>query len=335
VAADLIARARSGDEDAFRQLTEPYRRELEVHCYRILGSAADAEDAMQEVLLAAWRGLGQFEVRSSIRTWLYRIATRRCLNARRSADRRPAASSLANLPMPEPTGRGDVSWLEPYPDHLLAELADLGPGPDARYETREAISLAFVTALQVLPPRQRAALILRDVLGYHAFEAASILESSEEAVTSALKRARATMESRLADRERDGPPPAPNSPVERELIEELARAFEIGDVERIVSRLTEDVLFTMPPLPLEYRGRERAAQFLAVVAAPPGHPYRLVWTRANGQPAFATYMREEHANLYHAMGLLVLTLAGDRISAITRFEKGVLSRFGLSRTLAG
>ncbi len=167
MATDLIDRAQAGDEQAFRELVEPYQHELEVHCYRILGSAQDAQDALQETLLAAWRGLGGFEQRSSLRTWLYRIATTRSLNALRSASRRPAMDwPSRDVEPPDPTRLGEVSWLEPYPDALLAELPDDAPGPLARYEAREAISLAFVTALQLLPPRQRAALILRDVLGF-------------------------------------------------------------------------------------------------------------------------------------------------------------------------
>jgi len=198
VTADLIAWARAGDGEAFRQLIEPYRRELQVHCYRILGSVQDAEDALQETLLAAWRGLGGFEGRASIRTWLYQVATSNCLKALRSASRRPRMDwPPPGIDLPEPTRLGEISWLEPYPDVLLEGLADSAPGPEARYEATEAISLAFITALQLLPPRQRAVLILRDVLGFHAREAAQMLDSSEESVTSALKRARATLQHRL------------------------------------------------------------------------------------------------------------------------------------------
>jgi RNA polymerase sigma-70 factor (ECF subfamily) len=185
MATDLIVRAQAGDEQAFGQLVEPYQRELQVHCYRILGSAQDAEDALQETLMAAWRGLGGFEQRSSLRTWLYRIATSRCLNALRSASRRPPMNwPNRDVDPPEPTRLGEVVWLEPYPDLLLHDLADDAADPQARYEAREAISLAFITALQLLPPRQRAALILRDVLGFHASEAADILAASEQSVSS-------------------------------------------------------------------------------------------------------------------------------------------------------
>ena len=207
VTTDLIARARAGDAEAFRQLIDPYRHQLQVHCYRILGSAQDAEDALQETLLAAWQDLGAFEGRASVRTWLYRIATNRSLNALRSARRRPRTDwPPPGLDLPAPTRLGEVVWLEPYPDVLLEGLADSAPGPEARYEAREAISLAFVTALQLLPSRQRAVLILRDVLGFHASEVAHILDSSEESVTSALKRARATLQRRLPPSGQRQPP---------------------------------------------------------------------------------------------------------------------------------
>jgi len=252
MATDLIDRARAGDGQAFRQLVEPYQRELQVHCYRILGSAQDAEDAVQETLLAAWRSLGGFEQRSSLRTWLYRIATSRCLNVLRSASRRPPMEwARKDIEPPEPTRLGEVAWLEPYPDLLLADLPDQAPGPQARYEAREAISLAFITALQLLPPQQRAALILRDVLGFHTGEAAEILQASEQSVASALKRARATLAQHPPTAHREAPPP-PHSPAEQNLVNRLTRAFEAADVTGIVALLTEDAWLTMPPLPLEY-----------------------------------------------------------------------------------
>src|ERR671930_1480866 len=215
VSTDLLARATAGDEEAFRELVDPFRRELHVHCYRILGSTEDAEDALQEILLAAWQGLGRFERRASLRTWLYRVATNRCLNMLRAARRRPGMEKPLDADLPEPTRLSEVVWLEPYPDVLLDGLTDSPPGPEARYEAREAISLAFVTALQLLPPRQRAVLILRDVLGYHAPEVAAMLDTSEASVTSALKRARQTLEWRLP---KDEPPPQPNSRTEHELV---------------------------------------------------------------------------------------------------------------------
>jgi RNA polymerase sigma-70 factor (TIGR02960 family) len=332
VSEDLIDRARAGDEMAFTELVAPYRRELEVHCYRILGSAQDAEDAMQETLVAAWRGLAGYEGRASIRTWLYRVATNRCLNALRSASRRPPAS-IPDVDPPEPTRLGEIVWLEPYPDVLLDGLAEPAPGPEARYEATEAISLAFVTALQLLPPRQRAVLILRDVLGFRASEVAGMLDTTEESVTSALKRARATLA-------RDLPPagerpPPPGSADERELVGRLTRAFEDADVDGIVALLTDDVWVRMPPVPLEYQGRELAGRFFATVAFRQGRRFRLVPTRANGQPAFGVYLRDPRARIAHANGMFVATLAGDRISAITRFDNSVLARFGLPRILPG
>jgi RNA polymerase sigma-70 factor (TIGR02960 family) len=333
VITDLISRATAGDEEAFRQLVNPYRRELHVHCYRILGSTEEAEDALQETLLAAWQGLGGFERRASLRTWLYRIATNRCLNALRSASRRPRTEIALEADLPKATRLSEVVWLEPYPDVLLEGLSDSPPGPEARYETREAISLAFVTALQLLPPRQRAVLILRDALGYRAAEVAQMLDSTTESVTSALKRARATLTRHTplaGDRE---PPPPPHSTAEKELVERLTQAFENSDVEGIVALLSEDVQFAMPPL--EYHGRELAARFLTAVTLQQRRKNRVVQTRANGQPAFGLYVRDRGGRVFHAMGLLVLTLAGAEVCVITRFDTSVLPRFGLPRKLPG
>ena len=334
MATDLIGRARAGDGEAFRELVEPYQHELAVHCYRILGSAQDAEDAMQETLLTAWRSLGGFEQRSSLRTWLYRIATSRSLNALRAASRRPAMEwPSKDVEPPQPTRLGEVLWLEPYPDVLLAELPDDAPGPQARYEAREAISLAFITALQLLPPRQRTALILRDVLGFHTSEAAEILQASEQSVASAVKRARATLADQLPPERHEAPPP-PQSPAEQRLVARLTRAFEAADVDGIVALLTEDAWLRMPPVPLEYQGRELATRFFTL-AFRNRRRFRLVPTRANGQPAFGTYEYDRHAPVLHANGLIVLTLAGDQISTITRFDASVLPRFGLPRSLPG
>ncbi|MBO0684917.1 MAG: RNA polymerase subunit sigma-70 [Candidatus Dormibacteraeota bacterium] len=329
VTGELVARAKSGDEEAFGQLVEPFRGELRAHCYRILGSVHDAEDALQETLFAAWRGLGGYEARSSVRTWLYRIATSRSLNAVRSRSRRPPVEvPMGGTGLPEPSRLGEVSWIEPYPDRLLEGLADTAPGPDVRYETSEAISLAFVVALQLLPPRQRAVLILRDVLDFHAGEVAQMLESTEESVTSALKRARATLQRQLAGPEH-GPPPPPHSPAERELVERFTRAFEAGDADAVASLLTEDVLLTMPPTPFEWLGPELAGRFLRSIWTSLGSPPRLVAARANGQPAFALYVDAPDGRGAQALGLLVLTLSGGRVSAMTRFEPGVLPGFGL------
>jgi RNA polymerase sigma-70 factor (TIGR02960 family) len=329
VTADLIDLARAGDGEAFRQLVGPYERELQVHCYRMLGSVQDAEDAMQDALLAAWQGLSGFEGRASVRTWLYRVTTTRCLNVRRSARRRQGTMPPGPTP-PEPTRLGEVTWLEPCPDDLLAGLPDAGPGPEARYEAREAISLAFITAVQRLPPRQRAVLILRDVLGFAASEAARVLGTTEESVTSALKRARATL--RRDDAASPEPPP-PDSVAEKQLVERLTRAYEAGDVDGIIALFTDDAWLTMPPAPLEYQGRDPIARFLTQIAFRDGRTYRLVPTRANGQLAFGAYLREPaKSEDAHANGLLVLTLSGDRIQAMTRFTRGVLRRFGLPPT---
>jgi RNA polymerase sigma-70 factor (TIGR02960 family) len=333
--ADLITRARAGDGDAFRELTEPHRRELLMHCYRMLGSFQDAEDALQDTLLAAWQGLGGFEGRASIRTWLYRIATNRCLNALRSASRRPAKEwNIPGVEPPEPTRLGEIVWLEPYPDALLEGAIDVPLGPETRYEQTEAISLAFVTALQVLPARQRAVLILREVLGYHANEVADMLDSTVESVNSALKRARAALQRRLPPAGQREPAPASDSPAEQALVAKFVRAYESGDVDALVALLTADVNVSMPPIPFEYQGRDIVARFYASVFRP-SRAYDLVPTRANGQLAFGAYLRGPTGGIRHGAGLLVLTLTGDRICAMTRFDNNVLPSFGLPPSLPG
>jgi RNA polymerase sigma-70 factor (TIGR02960 family) len=329
-ASDLIARAQAGDGEAFRELTEPHRRELLVHCYRMLGSFQDAEDAVQDTLLAAWRGLEAFEGRASLRTWLYRIATNRCLNARRAASRRPAkAWDVPGVEPPEPTRLGEVVWLEPLPDALLDGLIDVPLGPEARYAQTESISLAFVTALQVLPPRQLAVLILRDVLGFQANEVAGMLDSTVESVNSALKRARAALQPRrAAGRE---PAPAADSPAEHAIVAKFVNAWESADLDALVALLTDDVFISMPPMPFEYEGRDVVARFCAGLFGA-GRRFDLLPTRANGQPAFGAYLRGADGTR-DGIGLYVLTLAGDRICAMTRFESGVLPSFGLPRSL--
>jgi RNA polymerase sigma-70 factor (ECF subfamily) len=332
--SDLIARAAAGDHDAFRELVEVHSHELQVHCYRILGSLQDAEDALQETIVSAWRSLGDFGQRSSLRTWLYQIATNRCLSMLRADSRRPrSATSLPDLTLPEPTGVGDVPpWLEPYPDVLLDNLVDQAPGPEARYETTEAISLAFITALQLLPPRQRAVLVLRDVLGYRAGEVAKMLDATQESVQSALKRARATVDNSLPD---SGSRPAlqPGTTAERHLVAQLTAALERSDVQALVGILAEDVRVAMPPAMLEYRGIDAALQFFAAVTLRPDRSYRVVPTRANGEPAFGMYVADPHTGVFRAYGLLVVTIAGDRIGVVTGFDASVLPRFGLPRTL--
>jgi RNA polymerase sigma-70 factor (TIGR02960 family) len=330
--AGLISRARAGDGSAFRELTEPYHRELQVHCYRMLGSFQDAEDALQDTLLAAWQSLGGFEGRASLRTWLYRIATNRCLNARRSASRRPAKEwDMPHVEPPEPTRLGEVVWLQPYPDTLLEGAIDVPLGPEARYEQTEAISLAFVTALQVLPPRQLAVLILRDVLGFHANEVADMMDSTVESVNSALKRARASLQRRLPPTAEREPAPAPDSTSEQALVAEFVRTYESGDLDALVALLTDDVFLSMPPIPLEYQGRDVVARLFASIFGS-GRRVDLVTTRANGQPAFGVYLRAP-TGIRHGTGLFVLTLTGDRICAFTRFDNSVLPWFGLPRSL--
>lgn len=332
VATELMHAARAGDDAAFQALVAPHLAELRVHCYRMLGSVQDAEDVLQETLLAAWRGLDGFAGRAELRTWLYRIATNRCLNALRSAGRRPRIQQpWPNFEIPEPTGTNEVTWLEPFPDSLLGTALDTPASPEARYEAKEAVSLAFMTAVQLLPPRQRAVLVLRDVLAFSANEVAQILHTTENAVTSALNRARAALaDARRASAQLE-PPPRPGSPVERHLIERLTAAFTAADVDGLVGLLTEDVRLAMPPLPPQYQGRELAARFLAMVTFRHGRTYRLAPVRANGQPAFGLYVRE--GRVRRANGLMVVSLAGAQICGMTRFENSVLPRFGLPPTL--
>jgi RNA polymerase sigma-70 factor (TIGR02960 family) len=331
VAADLISKARAGDGHAFRQLTEPHVRELQVHCYRMLGSFQDAEDALQETLLAAWQGLSGFQERASLRTWLYRIATNLCLNARRSARRRPPKQwDMPNVEPPEPTRLGEVVWLQPYPDALLESAFDTPPGPEARYEQNEALTLAFVTALQLLPPRQLAVLILRDVLGFHTNEVADMLDSSVDSVKSALKRARTSLQHRRTTGDRE-PAPAAGSPAEDAIVAKFVSAYESADLDALIALLTDNVFMSMPPMPFEYEGRDIVAHFYASIFGS-GRRSDLVPTRANGQPAFAVYLRAP-TGISHGTGLFVLTLTGDRICAITRFDNSALPWFGLPRSL--
>jgi RNA polymerase sigma-70 factor (ECF subfamily) len=331
VAADLLARARAGDGEAFGELAGSHRRELQVHCYRMLGSFADAEDAVQETMLAAWQGIGGFaEERASLRTWLYKIATNRCLNARRAAGRRAARGwDVPQFEAPVPTPRDEPVWLQPFPDALLGGAAGVPPGPEARYEQAEAISLAFVTALQLLPPRQAAVLILRDVLGFRASEVAGMLEVTVGSANSALKRARASLQRRQPAAAR--PPPPAGSPAEDAIVAAFARAWESADLGALVALLTGDAFLAMPPEPFGYEGRDLVTRYCARQFAA-GHRYALVPARANGQPAFGVYLRGP-AGLRHAAAFYVLTLTGAQISGITRFEASVLPWFGLPRSL--
>jgi RNA polymerase sigma-70 factor (ECF subfamily) len=335
VSESVLARARAGDEQAFGDLVAGYVRELHLHCYRILGSVADAEDVVQETLLAAWQGLGRYEGRASLRAWLYRIATNRCLNALRDSRRRPQRQPpRPPFSPPEPSRQGEPVWLEPVPDDLLDEIADRAQGPGARYEAKESFALAFVAALQHLPPRQRAALLLRDALGFSSAEAADVLEASEASVNSALQRARSTMATRLPGADRDRAP-LPRSARERDLAARFASAYAADDVDAVVALLTGDAWYTMPPVTLEYQGPQAIGSFLRESAHWRGQRrQRLIPTRANGQPAYACYLHDGQAPVFRAHGLIVLTLEGDRIHAITRFvDSSILPRFGFPRIL--
>jgi RNA polymerase sigma-70 factor (TIGR02960 family) len=327
----LLSRAKAGDDAAFGALVEPLRRELYVHCYRMLGSVQDAEDMLQETLTAAWRGLDGFGERASLRTWLHRIATNRCLNALRDGERRPRTvpAFAGGVVPPEPTRTVEPIWLQPIPDALLDGLPDDTPGPEARYERREAVSLAFVTAVQHLPPRQRAVLLLRDVLGYRAAEAAEMLDMTEDALNALLKRARAV---RFDGSRR--PTAGPGTPRQREAADRFAEAIERGDVDAMVALLTDDAWLTMPPAPLEYQGHAAIADFMRRVGFRAGRRrYRLVAAGANGQPAYGCYVSDDDP-VWHAHGMLVLTMAGDRVAAFTRFiDNAVLPYFGLPRRL--
>jgi RNA polymerase sigma-70 factor, ECF subfamily len=327
----LLSRARGGDQFAFQQLTDPFRRELQLHSYRILGSLQDAEDMLQETLLAAWRGLDEFEGRASLRTWLYRIATNRCLNLLRSNARRPTKEVPPMPEPPPPTRRSEPLWLQPYPDVLIEGLPDSAPGPAARYEAKEAIALAFVAGLQRLPPLQRTALVLRDVLGFSASESATILETTEPSVKGALQRARAALAQRPIASSRA---PVPGSPQEREIVGRFADAFERGDIGAVVALLADDAWLTMPPYPFEYQGKAAITLFLEQRARLRDPRRRVVPTRANGQPAFGFYVDDRYAPVARPWGLVVLTLDGEQISAITFFsDTSVFVYFGLPRTL--
>jgi RNA polymerase sigma-70 factor (ECF subfamily) len=321
----VLSRARRGDSDAFAELTDPYRLELRVHCYRILGSFHDAEDLLQETMLSAWQALDRFDGRS-LRAWLYRIATNRCLNYLRDTSRRPQESKVVD-PDSLPAGlvhSDEPWWLEPYPDALIGDVAS---NPEARYEARESIALSFVSGLQQLPTQQRAALVLRDVLGFSAAEVAEMLGTTRASVNSALQRARAALE--------PAPDPArvtlPRSRDDAETVERFVDALESGDVEGVVALLTDDARFTMPPEPLEMQGARPIAEYLCRFW---GQGVRVIPTRANNAPAFGYYRPDPNADVYRASGLLVVSVAGDRVSALTRFaDMSLIAAFGLPRSI--
>jgi RNA polymerase sigma-70 factor (TIGR02960 family) len=327
-----LERAVAGDEEAFRQLTEPHRRELLVHCYRMLGSLTEAEDMLQETLLAAWRGLAGYQQRASLRSWLYRIATNQCLNALRSAGRRIPTEPTPPFQPPEPTRYSEVTWLQPYPDALLEGIADTAPGPEARYQATEAVELAFVAGLQRMPPRQAATLVLRDVLGFATEEVASMLNTSPTAIKGTLQRARASLDQ---DGDTGGRAPRPDPAQERHVSRRFADALVAADIDGVIALLTDDAWLSMPPAPHEYHGSEAIRSFLRVSFGYRGdRQLILLPARANTQPAFGSYVTDRATATANPAGLFVLTIAGDRIRAITRFHLDELyPRFGLPRSL--
>ena len=347
-------RAKGSDSEAFQQLAGPYQREIQLHCYRMLGSLQDAEDIAQETLLRAWRGLDRFEGRSSFRSWLYRIATNACLNAlAKRANLRRMLPEMQGAPFdasqtPEGAPPTEIPWLEPYPDVALEGVPDDAPGPDARYELHESVQLAFVAAIQHLPPRQRAVLLLRDVLGWSANETAVLLDTSVASANSALQRARTTLGKQFPS----GVPttlPVPDEQ-QRTLLDRYVQAWEGADLDAFGALLREDATLSMPPWPHWYRGHAAIRAFYRWAWGLDGHESksgprplatrgasRLVPTAANGQPAFALYSRSPEDSAWHARAIQVLALQGETITAMTNFVRPIGPRlfaaFGLPATL--
>lgn len=332
---ELLVAARNGDQDAFGKLVEPYVRELQAHCYRMLGSYVDAEDALQDTLLRAWRGLGRFERRSTLRSWLYRVATNSCL---RAIERRPTrVLPLDYAPAADPhDGPGDPVndpvWLEPYPDTLgLGGAA----GPDARYEQREGVELAFIAAIQHLPARQRAVLILRDVLGFSARETAAVLETTPVSIDSALQRAHKAVEERLPDQTQQQTLRLIGDDELGQLVDRYTAAWERNDVDAVVSMLAEDARMAMPPLPTWYSGREDVGAFLRSNPLAGVKQWRMIRTTANGQPALAGYVWDEPTGAFMPHGLTVLTVRDNRIDEIMAFlTPELFPRFDLPASIA-
>lgn len=315
----VLDRARGGDERAFGELTGPHLSELRLHCYRMLGSLADSEDLLQETLLAAWRGLDGFAGRSSWRAWLYRIATNRCLNAIRDGKRRPPTAPVPPFHPPVPSRLGEQTWLQPYPDAWLDHLPDPTQDPAAAHESRATVELAFIAALQRLPPRQTAAVVLADVLGFATAEVAELLDTTPTAVKGVLQRARAVLAQHRSATGHD-PEDGPGSVAERDLAGRFSAAYAGGDLDTVLALLTDDAWLAMPPAPHEYRGRAAIAGFLrASTDWRGGRDLHLAPTRTNGQPAFACYLPRPAGSGADPAGVLVLTAFGDRISGITRF----------------
>jgi RNA polymerase sigma-70 factor, ECF subfamily len=318
---ELLQAAQDGDETAFRDLIEPYRGELHAHCYRMLGSVHDAEDALQDASLRAWRGLGKFEGRSSLRSWLYTIATNTCLNqiARRPKRVLPVDYGPAADPHSGP-GEPVVEsvWVEPYPDEMIG--VDDGPAaPEASYEQRESVELAFIAALQLLPPNQRAVLILREVLGFSAQEVAESLDTSVASVNSALQRARKTVDDRLPEQSQQATLRTLGDDELSEIVERYVAAWEQNDFETVVEMLAEDATFAMPPLASWFRGREEIAMFLEGWPMSGSWRWRPIRATANGQPALAFYAWDEDEQAYLPFALNVLTFRGKLISDVVAF----------------
>jgi RNA polymerase sigma-70 factor (ECF subfamily) len=331
----LLDPAQRGDRHAFETLTEPFRKELQVHCYRMLGSIHDAEDLVQETLLRAWRGLAEFEGRASLRSWLYRIATNACLNAlasRKSAQRMLPEALAPPSSTPPKAAAEDIPWLEPYPDAAFADIAATPLGPEARYEMREAVELAFVAAIQHLPPRQRAVLLLRDVLGSSAAEAAQLLEMSTASINSALQRARATLVTRAASPRARVPH---DDAAQRALLDRYVETWEASDLDGLIALLKADAILSMPPYREWFAGREAIRKFFDYAWTTRGYAgFRLVPTGANGQPAFGLYSRSHDSAEFRAHSLQVLTLRDGEIEVLTNFRDAQLfDAFGLPAIL--
>jgi RNA polymerase sigma-70 factor (ECF subfamily) len=333
---ELLDAARRGDAAAYGRLVEPHRAALDAHCYRMLGSVQDAEDAVQDALLRAWRGLARFEGRSSLRTWLYTIATNACLKAieRRPKLVLPVDYGPATDPHDGPAEPLVESvWIEPYPDERLG-LGDAVAGPEARYEQRESVELAFIAALQLLPARQRAVLILRDVLGFSGQEVAEALETTPASVYSALQRAHKSVAERLPERSQQATLRTLGDDALRDVVDAFVGAWERGDVGALAAMLAEEATIAMPPMPTWYRGREAVAAFLERWPLAPGMRWRVVPAPANGQPAFGFYLWREEKPGFVAHSINVLTLDGARIVDLTAFiAPEAFARFGLPAEL--
>lgn len=337
IEADAVAAARAGDELAFAALVERYRRELRVHCYRMLGSLEDSEDLVQETFLRAWRKRDSFQGRSTFRAWLYSIATNACLDAIARRDRRvrPGRAAPVMDPGAPTSSPADLPWLQPYPDRLLEGIAPGDAEPEAMVVAKETIELAFLATIQHLPPKQRAVLILRDVLGWSAKETALLLDMSVAAANSALQRARTTLKTRLPERRAEWKPLSDPSEEERVLLQRYMNAHEMADADAVAELLREDAILSMPPRPTLYEGRGAIAAFFAQDAFGPDSQgnFRLVPTRANRQPAAACYIRRPGESEYRALSLDVLGIEDGKVVAITAFTADLFPAFGLPQVL--